>query len=84
MLHGDKQSLKIALFSGLTSNIAQLSRYIALGLGSAIVISLMLRTMPLWVLCFAFIFNREYESFSRWVLLGNGLLMSGTILILLS
>ena len=84
MLHADKQSLKIALFSGLTTNIAQLLRYIALGLGSAIVISLMLRTMPLWVLCFAFIFNREYESFSRWVLLGNGLIILGTILILLS
>jgi len=84
ILHGDKQSLKIALFSGLTSNIAQLLRYIALGLGSAIVISLMLRTMPLWVLSFAFIFNREYESFSRWVLLGNGFIILGAILIFLS
>jgi len=84
ILHGDKKSLKIALFSGLTTNIAQLSRYIAMGLASAIVVSLMLRTMPLWVLFFAFIFNRKYESFSRWVLLGNGLLLLGTILILLS
>lgn len=83
ILHGDKKSLKIALFSGLTTNIAQLMRYIALGLGSAIVISLMLRTMPLWVLFFAFIFNRKYESFSRWVLLGNALIIMGTILILL-
>ncbi len=84
ILHGDKKSLKIALFSGLTTNIAQLSRYIAMGLASAIVVSLMLRTMPLWVLFFAFIFNRKYESFSRWVLLGNGLLLLGTILILVS
>ena len=49
-----------------------------------IVVSLMLRTLPLWVLLFAFIFNREYESFSRWVLFGNGLLMVGTILIISS
>jgi drug/metabolite transporter (DMT)-like permease len=83
ILHGDKKSLKIALFSGLTSNIAQLSRYIAMGLASAIVVSLMQRTMPLWVLFFAFIFNRKYESFSRWVLLGNALIIMGTILILL-
>ncbi len=83
ILHGDKQSFKIALFSGLTTNVAQLMRYIAMGLGSAIVISLMLRTMPLWVLFFAFIFNRKYESFSRWVLLGNALIIMGTILILL-
>ncbi len=84
ILHGDKKSLKIALLSGLTTNIAQLARYLAMGLASAIVVSLMQRTMPLWVLFFAFIFNRKYESFSRWVLLGNALLVVGTILILLS
>ena len=48
LLHGDKNSLRIALFSGLITNIAQLMRYIAIGLGSAIVVSLMLRTGPLW------------------------------------
>ena len=84
ILHGDKQSFKIALFSGLTTNVAQLMRYIAMGLGSAIVISLMLRTMPLWVLLFAFIFNRKYESFSRWALLGNSFIITGTIMVLLS
>jgi drug/metabolite transporter (DMT)-like permease len=83
IFHGDKKSLKIALFSGLTTNIAQLMMFLALQFGSAIVISLLLRTYPLWVLFFAFIFNREYESFSRWVLSGNGLIMIGTILILL-
>jgi drug/metabolite transporter (DMT)-like permease len=84
ILRGGKDSLRIALFSGLTTNIAQLLRYLAMGLASAIVVSLMQRTMPLWVLFFAFIFNRQYESFSRWVLLGNGILIIGTILILLS
>ncbi len=84
LLHGDTKALKIALLSGLTTNVAQLSRYLAMGLTSAIVVSLMQRTMPLWVLIFAFVFNRKYESFSRWVLLGNGLLVVGTILILLS
>jgi len=84
ILNGDKQSLKMALFSGLTSNIAQLMRYLALEFGSAIVISLMVRTIPLWVLFFAFIFNREYESFSRFVLLGNALIIIGTVLILMS
>ncbi len=84
LLHGGKNAFKIALLSGLTTNIAQLARYIAMGLASAIVVSLMQRTMPLWVLLFAFIFNRKYESFSRWVLLGNGLLVVGTVLILLS
>ena len=74
----------MALWSGLTSNIAQLMRYLALEFGSAIIISLMLRTIPLWVLFFAFIFNREYESFSRFVLLGNAFIVVGTVLILMS
>jgi len=82
LLHGDRNSLRIALYSGLITNIAQLMRYIAIGLGSAIVVSLMLRTGPLWTLLFSFIFNREYESFSRGVLLGNALLIVGTLLII--
>ena len=84
ILHGDRNSLRIALFSGLTTNIAQLMRYIAIGLGSAIVASLMLRTGPLWTLILSFIFNREYESFSRGVLLGNALLIAGTVLVILA
>jgi drug/metabolite transporter (DMT)-like permease len=84
IIHGDKISYKIALLSGLTTNIAQLLRFLALGVGSVIVISLVQRTVPLWVVLFGFIFNREYESFSRWVLLGNGLLVAGTVLILVS
>jgi drug/metabolite transporter (DMT)-like permease len=84
ILHGDRASLKLALYSGLTTNIAQLLRYLALDSGSAIVVSLMLRTVPLWVLIFAFIFIRKEESFSGWVLLGNALLVAGTLLILLS
>lgn len=84
ILRGDRASLKLALYSGLTTNMGQLLRYLALGSGSAIVVSLMLRTAPLWVLIFAFIFTRGEESFSGWVLLGNALLIIGTLLILLS
>ena len=79
-----RKPLPIAIFSGLTTSIAQLLRYVSYAYGSVIVVSLMLRTLPLWVLLFAFIFNREYESFSRWVLIGNGLLMVGTILVIIS
>jgi len=84
MFQRDRESFRLALLSGLTSNIAQLFRFLALALGSVIVVSLMLRTSPLWVLSLAFIFNREVESFSRWVLLANALLITGTILILMS
>ncbi|MDI7260916.1 MAG: DMT family transporter [Thermodesulfobacteriota bacterium] len=84
IINADKKSLKISLLSGLTTNIAQLTRYLALGFGSVIVISLMQRTVPLWVLLFAFVFNRKLESFSRGVLLGNALIIIGTVLILIS
>lgn len=75
-------ALRIASFSGLTTGVAQLLRYISLQYGSAIVISIVLRTVSIWVLLFAFLFNRKYESFSGWVLLGNGLLIVGTILMI--
>ncbi len=77
-------SLKMAVASGLTTSIAQLLRYLSFGYGSVIVVSLMLRTQPLWILLFAFMFNRQYESFSRWVLIGNALIMLGTIFIISS
>lgn len=78
-----KQSIRVALFSGLTSSTAQLLRYLSLGYGSAIVVSLVVRTTLVWVLIFSFLFNRKYESFSRWVLLGNGLLLIGSILVVI-
>jgi drug/metabolite transporter (DMT)-like permease len=84
ILHSDRASLKTALVSGLTTNTAQLLRYLALASGSAIVVSLMLQTQTLWVLIFAFFFYRSHESFSRWVLMGSGLLILGTILVLIS
>ena len=78
-----RKSLQIAIISGLTTSVAQLLKYLSLAYGSVIVVSLVGRTSPLWVLFFAFLFNRKYESFSRWVLLGNGLLIIGTILVVL-
>lgn len=83
MFGEDGRSLRLALVSGLTSSSAQLLRYLALGYTSVIIVSVLGRTLLLWVLFFSFIFNREYESFSRWVLVGSGLLTIGTILVLL-
>jgi drug/metabolite transporter (DMT)-like permease len=77
-------SIMLAIACGLTSGLAQLLRYLALGYTSAILVSLLNRTVPLWVLIFSFLFIRRYESFSRWVLIGNGLLVVGTLLVLIS
>jgi len=83
ILHADKESFRLALLSGLAANIAQLLKYLALDSGSVIVITLLSRTTPLWVLLISYTFNRKLESFSRWVLLGNALLIIGTILIMI-
>ena len=84
LLGEDRESFRVALWSGLSASVAQLLRYVALAGGSVIVVSLMLRAQPVWVLLFAFIFIREYESFGRWVLFGNGLILAGTALIAFS
>jgi len=80
----EASSLRLAIVCGLTSGVGQLLRYLALGYTSAILVSLLNRTIPLWVLIFSFIFIRKYESFSRWVFIGNALLIVGTVLVLIS
>lgn len=84
MLTADGNSLRLALLSGLMTDIAQALRYPALAYSSVITVSFMSQTQPLWVLLFAFVFNRKLESFSRWVLLGNALTIAGIMLFLLS
>jgi len=83
MLSVDGRSLRLALLSGLTLNVGQMLRYLALAFTSVIVFSFMVQTIPLWTLLFSFIFNRKLESFSRWVLLGNALMVTGIILVLI-
>jgi drug/metabolite transporter (DMT)-like permease len=77
-------SMMLAIACGLASGLAQLLRYLALGYASAILVSLLNRTIPIWVLIFSFVFNRRYESFSRWVFIGNALLVIGTFFVLIS
>jgi drug/metabolite transporter (DMT)-like permease len=84
ILSGGIKLLPVTILSGLTTSIAQLLRYISFQYGTVIVVSLMLRTMPIWIIIFAFMFNREYESFSRWVFISNGLILIGTVLVMMS
>ncbi len=79
----NKPALKLAGLSGMTTNLAQMMRYLALNYGSVITVSLVSRTMPMWTLLFSFIFNRKIETFNRWVLIGNAMLVVGTILVIL-
>ncbi|MBI4321271.1 MAG: DMT family transporter [Chloroflexi bacterium] len=79
LFNADRQSYRLAISSGLTSNLAQMARYLALAYAPVMTVSLMERTTPLWGLVFAFLINRQYESFSRWVLLGNSMVLMGTL-----
>ncbi|MBI4320810.1 MAG: DMT family transporter [Chloroflexi bacterium] len=81
ILAPERNSVQLAVMSGLTSCTAQMLRFLALAQGSVIVVSVVGRSSPIWVLIFGFIFNRKYETFSRWVILGNTLLLIGTVLI---
>jgi len=81
ILNKREEALKPALSCGFVTNMAQLSRNLALQYGSVTVVSLMGRTIPIWTLLFAFTFIRKHESFSRWVLLGNGLIFIGSLLV---
>lgn len=83
-LSEDASSVMLAMTCGLASGLAQLLRYLALGYTSAILVSLLNRTVPIWTLILSFLFIRQYESFSRWVLIGNALLVVGTLLVLIS
>ncbi len=83
IVKADKQAFKLAIMSGITTNIAQMLRYVAFSYGTVIVVSLTSRTIPIWTLTMSYIFNRKIESFGRWVLLGNALLIIGTVLVLL-
>ncbi len=78
----DWKSLRLALMSGLSSNVAQMLRFLALAYGSVITVSMAQRTIPIWTLLLAFIFNRKLENFGFWVLLGNALLLIGTALVM--
>ena len=82
MLRQDRISLYLGLLVALGTNVSQLARYLAIGYGSVIIFSLVSRTVSVWVLIFAFIFARRYESFSGYVFLGNTLLIIGIIFIL--
>ena len=72
------------IVGGLTTSIAQLLRYVSFGYGSVVVVSLMLRTQPVWVIVFSFLFIRQHERFSRWVFSRNGMIIIGTILVMMS
>ncbi len=84
ILRRDRKSLYLGLLVALGTNVSQLARYLAISYGSVIIFSLVSRTVSIWILIFAFIFARRYESFSGWVFLGNTLLIIGLILVLIA
>lgn len=83
IFNSDVRTMRLGVAIGMATNIGQMQRFLALGHAPVIIVSLMMTTQPVWVLLFSFLFNRKYESFSRWVFLGNSLVLAGTILVIL-
>jgi len=83
LVTADRKALQLALYSGFTTNISQMLRFLALGYGSVIMVAVMQRTIPIWTLIMSFLFNRKLESFGFWVLVGNALLLVGTLLVII-
>jgi uncharacterized membrane protein len=67
--------------AGLLSFGANLTRYIALSLGPASVITPLVATSPVFLLVFSFVFNRNLEIFNTTVIVGTIAVVAGTILI---
>lgn len=68
--------------AGLLSFIANLTRYVALSLAPASVITPLVATSPVFLLVFSFIFNRNLEIFNAPVIVGTITVVAGTILII--
>jgi len=67
--------------AGLLSFGANLTRYIALSLGPASVITPLVATSPVFLLVLSFVFNRKLEIFNATVIAGTIAVVAGTILI---
>ncbi len=67
--------------AGVFSATANLMRYIALSLGSASVVAPIFATESIWALLLAFIFNRNLEVFSRYVIIGTIVTIAGSLLL---
>ena len=68
----------------VTVFLAQMFRYMALGVASAILVTTLLRAGEFLKLFFAYVINREIESFERRVILGIAVSIVGGVLVVLS
>jgi len=67
--------------SGLLSFIANMGRYVALGLAPASIVTPLFSTSPVFVLLFSFVFNRDLEIFNLPVIIGVVSVVTGSILL---
>lgn len=68
-------------FAGVATSIAIPTLYLALRVGTVIVVTPVMNITPFWVLLLSFIFFREVEPFSRRVVGGTTLLVVGVVLL---
>jgi uncharacterized membrane protein len=71
------------LLAGVIGFLAQMSRYVALGLAPVYVVVPLMRTVPLFVLVFSFLVNRRLEVFSPKLVVGVLVAVLGLIVLAL-
>ncbi len=67
--------------TGVSGTTGNLMRYIALSLGPASVVAPIFATYPIFALLLAFVFNRNLEIFSRYVVIGTVITLAGSLLV---
>ncbi len=82
LMHMTGKAAGLFFIAGLFSCMANLLRYIALGLAPASVVTPLVSTQPVFGLFFAFLFIRKLEIFSRPVIIATITVVAGTILII--
>ncbi len=78
------ETKRYLIYSGLTVNLGQMFRYIALAFIGVTVLSPLYGLMPIEVLLLSYLIIRRYERLTRDVIISNIVVTSGVMLVILS
>ncbi len=78
------ETKKYLVYSGLTVNLGQMFRYIALSFIGVTVLSPLYGLMPIEVLLLSYLIIRRYERLTRDVIISNIVVTAGVMLVILS
>jgi len=80
----DSETRKYLIYSGVTVNLGQMFRYIALAFIGVTVLSPLYGIMPIEVLLLSYLIIRRYERLTKEVIISNIIVSIGVLLVILS